>query len=200
MKVKVAGNTEVSGPSFPTLHETIYSLKEVPPPKLPHHNSSTANMPPPIPPPDEQEFDQPHLTATFPLPGLNAGNNLFWYFTNTPWFEPACNNIAVYNSVRLNDPSTAEHIMNDRKLWQERLDAIPLGTQFVLAGEGQGEGYPCLLQRQNKVEVTTKEGDDPHIETLVEGNYYTHGTKMLMAPSLLDIVQSRLVRLDEVDA
>jgi hypothetical protein len=75
-----------------------------------------------------------------------------------------------------------------------------LGTQFVLTGEGQAEGHPCLLQRQNKVEVTTKEGDDPHIETLVEGNYYTHGSRMLMALSLLDIVQSRMVRLGEVDA
>jgi mediator of RNA polymerase II transcription subunit 6 len=132
------------------------------------------------------------------MPDLHAGNNLFWYFTSSPWFEPQCNNISVWQTVRLNDPGTAEHIMNDRKLWQERLNAIPQGMQYVLAGEGQGEGHPWLLQRQNKVEVTEKDGDEPKIETVVEGNYYTHGSKMLMAPSLLDIVQSRLVRLQQV--
>jgi mediator of RNA polymerase II transcription subunit 6 len=155
-------------------------------------------MPPPVPPPDEQEFDQPGIIGTLPMPDLHAGNNLFWYFTSSPWFEPQCNNISVWQTVRLSDPGTAEHIMNDRKLWQERLNAIPQGMQYVLAGEGQGEGHPWLLQRQNKVEVTEKDGDEPKIETVVEGNYYTHGSKMLMAPSLLDIVQSRLVRLQQV--
>ena len=85
--------------------------------------------------------------------------------------------------------------MNDRKLWQQRLDDQPIGTQYVLAGEGQGDGHPWLLQRQNKVSVI--KDDKEQIETFVEGNYYTHGTKMLMAPSLLDIVQSRLVGCKE---
>jgi mediator of RNA polymerase II transcription subunit 6 len=154
-------------------------------------------MPPPHPPPDELEFDAPQSIGSLPVPGLHSANNLLWYFTSSPWFDPNCNNIAVWNAVRLHDPATCEHIMNDRKLWQERLDAMPHGTQYVLAGEGQGEGHPWLLQRQNKVEVPgEKEEEESHVETFVEGNYYTHGTRMLMAPSLLDVVQSRLVRRD----
>ncbi|KAF1830097.1 hypothetical protein BDW02DRAFT_115450 [Decorospora gaudefroyi] len=148
-------------------------------------------MPPPIPPPDEQEFDQPHLIGGLPNAHLHAGNNLFWYFTSSPWFEPSCININVYLNVRQNDPTTAEQIMNDRKLWQERLNGVPVGTQFVLSGEGQAEGHPWLLQRQNKVEVT--ENGQSRIDTLVEGNFYTHGSKMFMAPSFLDIIQSRML-------
>ncbi|KAI2485234.1 MED6-domain-containing protein [Pyrenophora tritici-repentis] len=148
-------------------------------------------MPPPIPPPDEQEFDQPQIIAGLLHPDLHAGNNVFWYFTSSPWFEAECLNINVWLNVRQNDPATAEQIMNDRKLWQQRLDDQPIGTQYVLAGEGQGEGHPWLLQRQNKVSVI--KDDKEQIETFVEGNYYTHGTKMLMAPSLLDIIQSRLL-------
>lgn len=151
-------------------------------------------MPPPLPPPDEQEFDQPQLIGGLPTPDLHAGNNLFWYFTSSPWFDSECINIDVYLNLRQNDPVVAEKIMNDPKLWQQRLDDQPEGTQYVIAGEGQGEGHPWLLQRQHKVRIT--ENDKERIENFVEGNWYTHGTKMLMAPSLLDIVQSRMVRLD----
>ncbi|EUC36257.1 hypothetical protein COCCADRAFT_88681 [Bipolaris zeicola 26-R-13] len=148
-------------------------------------------MPPPLPPPDEQEFDQPQLIGGLPTPDLHAGNNLFWYFTSSPWFDSECINIDVYLNLRQNDPVVAEKIMNDPKLWQQRLDDQPEGTQYVIAGEGQGEGHPWLLQRQHKVRVT--ENDKERIENFVEGNWYTHGTKMLMAPSLLDIVQSRML-------
>ncbi|EMD59857.1 hypothetical protein COCSADRAFT_40337 [Bipolaris sorokiniana ND90Pr] len=148
-------------------------------------------MPPPLPPPDEQEFDQPQLIGGLPTPDLHAGNNLFWYFTSSPWFDSECINIDVYLNLRQNDPAVAEKIMNDPKLWQQRLDDQPEGTQYVIAGEGQGEGHPWLLQRQHKVRVT--ENDKERIENFVEGNWYTHGTKMLMAPSLLDIVQSRML-------
>jgi hypothetical protein len=196
VEAKVAGTTEVRGPSFrscPTRRSR--QLRGSSHSTLQQH--AAAKMAPALAPPDEQEFDQPGIIGTFPVPDLHAGNNLFFYFTSSPWFEPQCNNISVWSNVRLNDPSTAEHIMNDRKLWQDRLDAIRLGTQYVLAGEGQGEGHPWLLQRQNKVEVTEKDGDEAKVETVVEGNYYTHGSKMLMAPSLRDILQSRLVRRDK---
>ncbi|USP80757.1 hypothetical protein yc1106_08031 [Curvularia clavata] len=148
-------------------------------------------MPPPLPPPDEQEFDQPQLIGGLPTPDLHAGNNLFWYFTSSPWFDSECINIDVYLNLRQNDPVFAEKIMNDPKLWQQRLDGQPEGTQYVIAGEGQGEGHPWLLQRQHKVRIT--ENDKERIETFVEGNWYTHGTKMFMAPSLLDIIQSRML-------
>ncbi|KAH7392811.1 hypothetical protein BKA66DRAFT_509855 [Pyrenochaeta sp. MPI-SDFR-AT-0127] len=143
-------------------------------------------MPPQIPLPDEQEFDQPHLLGGVPNQDLNYGNNPFYYFTSSPWFEPMCINVAVLNNLHI-DPN-GQQVMNDRKLWDERLRREPQGVQFMIAGEPQGEGQPWVLQRQNK--VPNSEGK---IETHVEGNWYTQGTKVLMAPSLLDVVQSRLL-------
>lgn len=58
----------------------------------------------------------------------------------------------------------------------------------MIAAEPQGEGQPWVIQRQNK---TYNENGDT--ETFVEGNWYFQGSKILMAPSLFDVVQSRLV-------
>jgi mediator of RNA polymerase II transcription subunit 6 len=113
-------------------------------------------MAPQIPPLDEQEFDQPALIGGLPNQNLHQGNNLFWYFTSSPWFEPSCNNISVFLAAQ-QDPNTFQLVTNDRKIWDEKLKDIPRGTQFVLAGEGQGgEDRPWLLQRQNKVEKSKR--------------------------------------------
>jgi mediator of RNA polymerase II transcription subunit 6 len=150
-------------------------------------------MPPILPPPDEQEYDQPSTITTLPGQDLHAGNNLFWYFTSSPWFDPVeCINIDVFNNLNLHDQTIAQQVLNDPTLWNQRLKDVPTGIQYVIAGEGQGEGHPWLLQRQHKAEVTDYDGNKK-IGMYVEGNWYTHGTKVLMAPSLLDVVQSRLL-------
>jgi len=150
-------------------------------------------MPPTLPPPDEQEYDAPSTIATLPGQDLNAGNNLFWYFTSSPWFDAEeCINISVFSNLNLHDPANAQQIMNDPTLWNQRLNSVPQGIQYVIAGEGQGEGHPWLLQRQHKAEITDYDGNKKN-GMFVEGNWYTHNTKVLMAPSLLDVVQSRLL-------
>lgn len=143
-------------------------------------------MPPQMPLPDEQEFDQPHLVGGIPNQDLNFGNNPFYYFTSSPWFEPMCINVAVLNTLQI-DPN-GQQVMNDRKLWDERLKREPTGVQFMIAGEPAAPGQPWVLQRQNK--VPNNEGKS---ETHVEGTWYMQGSKVLMAPSLLDVVQSRMV-------
>ncbi|KAI8943483.1 hypothetical protein NX059_001486 [Plenodomus lindquistii] len=146
-------------------------------------------MAPQMPPLDEQEFDQPALIAGLPGQKLDVGNNLFWYFTSSPWFEPQSINISVFQNVQL--LPDGQQIMNDRALWEERLRAVEAGTQFVATAEPQGEGQPWVLQRQNK----RHDDDSGRVETHVEGTWYTQGTRMLMAPSLLDVVQSRLLTI-----
>ncbi|KAF1844644.1 uncharacterized protein K460DRAFT_335583 [Cucurbitaria berberidis CBS 394.84] len=145
-------------------------------------------MPPQIPLLDEQEFDQPPLLGGVPNHDLNFGNNPFYYFTSSPWFEPMCINVSVLNNLAL-DPD-GQKTMNDRKLWDERLRRERDGVQFMIAGEPQGPGQPWVLQRQNKVPNAE---DNKKIDTHVEGNWYFQGTRVLMAPSLLDVVQSRLL-------
>jgi len=144
-------------------------------------------MPPQVPPLDEQEFDQPALLAGLPGQRLDAGNNLFWYFTSSPWFEPQSINISVFQNVQL--LPDGQNVMNDRTLWEERLRAVEAGVQFIATADPQGEGQPWVLQRQNK----RHHNDTGRLETHVEGTWYTQGTRMLMAPSLLDVVQSRLL-------
>lgn len=145
-------------------------------------------MPPQIPLPDEQEFDQPGMIEGIPHSDLHYGNNPFYYFTSSPWFEPMCINVSVLNNLTL-DPD-GQRIMNDRKLWDERLRRERDGVQFMIVGEPQGEGQPYVLQRQNKVQNAE---DNAKIDTHVEGTWYFQGTRVLMAPSLLDVMQSRLV-------
>lgn len=144
-------------------------------------------MPPQIPPLDEQEFDQPALLAGLPGQRLDAGNNLFWYFTSSPWFEPQSINISVFQNVQM--LPDGQQVMNDRMLWEERLRAVEAGVQFVATADPQAEGQPWVLQRQNK----RHHDETGRLETHVEGTWYTQGTRVLMAPSLLDVVQSRLL-------
>lgn len=144
-------------------------------------------MPPQIPLLDEQEFDQPALIGGVPNQDLNYGNNPFYYFTSSPWFEPMSINVSVLNNLALD--ANGQQVMNDRKLWDERLRRETQGTQFMIVGEPQAEGQPWVLQRHNKVRAE----DGKKIDTHVEGTWYFQGTRVLMAPSLLDVVQSRLV-------
>ena len=97
-------------------------------------------------------------------------------------------NVSVLNNLAL-DPD-GQRIMNDRKLWDERLRRERDGVQFMIVGEPQGEGQPWVIQRQNKVPNAE---DNAKIDTHVEGNWYFQGSRVLMAPSLLDVMQSRLV-------
>ena len=90
----------------------------------------------------------------------------------------------------------AQQVMNDRKLWDERLRRENQGVQFMIVGEPQGEGQPWVLQRQNKVPNAE---DSRKIDNHVEGTWYFQGTRVLMAPSMLDVVQSRLVSLISED-
>ena len=133
---------------------------------------------------DEQDFNAPYMLDPLPPGGIDAANNFAWYFYSSQFNEPASNNTAVLN-VHVNDPAT-NHVLHDRKDFQERVVQIPAGLRFVVAGEPQGEGQPWLFQRQNKL--------GPGQEIAVEGNWYNRGTQILMAPSLLDVVRARLVR------
>ena len=145
-------------------------------------------MAPQIPLLDEQEFDQPHIIGGMPNADLNFGNNPFYYFTSSPWFEAMWIYVAVLNALHM-DPY-GQQIMSDRKMWDEKVGRETTGLQFMIVGEPQAAGQPWVLQRQNKVL-----NNENKIDTHVEGTWYTQGTKVLTAPSLLDIVQSRLVSI-----
>lgn len=140
-------------------------------------------MPAVIPPLDEQEYADPQM----PLAHLDSDNNAIFYLMNSPFFDGASNNSAVYSTAQ-GHPNGMQ-LLNHRPTYEAELRKYNSGLQFIVAGEPQAEGQPWLIQRQRKVE--SRETRNP--ETVDEGNFYTQGTRLLMAPSLLDVVQARLL-------
>jgi mediator of RNA polymerase II transcription subunit 6 len=135
---------------------------------------------------DDQDYLQPQAIAELPEQDISKHNNFCWYFHTSQFFEAACNNSAILQHHR-DDPAT-QHIIHDRKVFEETLRSIPEGTQFVVAADPQGEGQPFLYQRQNRIR-----DQDGKVNAYVEGNWYNQGLRVLMAPSVLDVVQARLV-------
>jgi mediator of RNA polymerase II transcription subunit 6 len=143
-------------------------------------------MPPKVPLLDEQDFNVPPLLEGLPDQSIDSSNNFCWYFHSSQFYEPQCNNSAILAAHR-DDPPT-NWVIHDRKEFEKRLKSIGRSTQFVVAAEPQAEGQPWLYQRQNGVEDV-----EGKVEWAVEGNWYNQGTRILMAPSLLDVVRARLV-------
>lgn len=135
---------------------------------------------------DEQDFNFPPAFEGLEPGGIDAANNFMWYFFQSQFYEAQSNNTAILNFHR-DDPGT-HWVINDRKAFDEKLRSIGSGLQFVVAGEPQGEGQPWLYQRQNVIKRA-----DNAVDKFVEGNWYNQGTRILMAPSLLDVVRARLV-------
>ncbi|KAJ4983368.1 mediator of rna polymerase ii transcription subunit 6 [Stagonosporopsis vannaccii] len=139
-------------------------------------------MPAVLPPLDEQEYVDPQM----PLAHLDSDNNAIFYLMNSPFFDGASNNSAVYSTAQ-GHPNGMQ-LLNDRPTYEAELRKYNAGLQFIVAGEPKAEGQPWLIQRQRK--VLNRDGNP---ETVNEGNFYTQGTRLLMAPSLLDVVQARLL-------
>lgn len=139
-------------------------------------------MPAAIPPLDEQEYNDPQM----PLAHLDSDNNAIFYLMNSPFFDGASNNSAVYSTAQ-GHPNGMQ-LLNDRPTYEAELRKYNAGLQFIVAGEPKAEGQPWLIQRQRK--ALNRDGNP---ETVNEGNFYTQGTRLLMAPSLLDVVQARLL-------
>lgn len=140
-------------------------------------------MPPAIPPLDEQVFERPDILAGLPGGSINA-DSILWYFMNSPFYDPTSNNSALFNQLR-NDPNGMA-IMQDRRALEDRLrSSFPTGVSYVVASEPASPAEPWVIQRQ----FTAVKGGPPQIQ----GTYYTSGMKILMAPSLLDIMRSRML-------
>ncbi|KAF1926606.1 uncharacterized protein M421DRAFT_6878 [Didymella exigua CBS 183.55] len=140
-------------------------------------------MPAQIPPLDEQEFFDPQM----PLAHLDSENNAIFFLMNSPFFDGESNNMAVYMNAQ-GHPNGMQ-ILGERAAYESELRKYNTGLQYIVAGEPKGDGQPWLMQRQRKV----RNDDTGRVDTVAEGNFYTQGTRLLMAPSMLDVVQARLL-------
>ncbi|KAF2002524.1 hypothetical protein P154DRAFT_561994 [Amniculicola lignicola CBS 123094] len=140
-------------------------------------------MAPLIPPLDEQTYNNPGLIAA-EMPGfsLNA-DSIHWYFMNSPFFDRGSNNNAFLMQLQYSpeQPYFYASRANFEKGLRER---YPDGIQFMVVGEPQEPNQPWVVQKQLVREREVVQ---------VLGTYYTMGTAFFMAPSLLDVLHSRLV-------
>lgn len=145
---------------------------------------------PPVSPLDESEWEAPHTIAGLGFgPELNS-NNILWYFMNSTFFDPMCNNKAFVDQKMM---SGQREVFFDRHVFEAALQKeYPTGVQYLVTAEPKEPGQPWVIQRQNRTRNT--EPGTEGFKTEVQGVYYTVGTKFLMAPNLRDVVQSRLVR------
>ena len=121
------------------------------------------------------------------------GDNILWYFMNSPFYDPTSNNEALFKQLAAAGPE-GQPILNNRKLFEENLKTrFPLGVQFLVVAEPQGPGQPWVIQRQYKHRPIENGRVLDKTEIEVQGTWYAVGTEIRMAPSLLDIIQQRLV-------
>ncbi|PSN60295.1 hypothetical protein BS50DRAFT_214458 [Corynespora cassiicola Philippines] len=148
-------------------------------------------MPPQAPPLDEQEWENPHILRELPG-GVLTTDNLYWYFSWSPYYESTCANTALWTQIQKQPEGI--HIMLNRQRFEELLERdYPVGLRYMIVGEPLAPGQPWVIQRQNRV----RNPETDEIEVTVEGTYYVQGIKILQAPSLLDVLQTRLLQVSQ---
>jgi mediator of RNA polymerase II transcription subunit 6 len=129
-------------------------------------------------PEDEQFFDRPDLIPTLSAAGTLNSNTILWYFYNSPWFDQGSNNNSLLRQV--GGTPQQELIFNNRLAFEERLRT----------DEPKGDGEPWVIQRQEK---RVDENTGKTADTVVTATYYTQGTRIVMAKSVLDVLQTRML-------
>ncbi|KAF1965887.1 hypothetical protein BU23DRAFT_337327 [Bimuria novae-zelandiae CBS 107.79] len=140
-------------------------------------------------PEDELFFDNPAVLINLSAAGKLDTNTILWYFYNSPWFDGASNNATLLKQVT--GTPQQDLLFSNRKAFEDRLRTdYSYGTQYVVTAEPQVEGQPWVIQRQEK-SIDEATGRTGKIE--VTATYYTQGTRIVMAKSMLDVLQARML-------
>lgn len=121
--------------------------------------------------------------------GLHT-NTILFYFAESPFFERTSNN-AVILSQAMNNMSMYHHIQT-REAFEARLRTMA-GLEFMVGeepaetGPGAGTGV-WVIRKQTRRKVYDEED-----ELTVHASYFVVGENIYMAPTLSDILSSRIV-------
>lgn len=112
------------------------------------------------------------------------------YFLNSPFCDPSSNN-AVLN-LQAGRNQALFPILQDRKLFEERLSTLR-GVEYVIV-DGPNQNFEgmnpiWIIRKRNRERGGPGEPDE--LTTL--GTYYCVGSRIYQAPSLADIIASKLV-------
>lgn len=140
--------------------------------------------------PNGPPLDEIQFRGMVPPGGIHD-NSILWYFRDSPFYDKESSN----ETIALQSMHNAE-IARDagtRALFEARLKTMA-GTEFIVGQEpsetapGTGTGV-WVINKQ-----TRKKRKDREDEVHVMGTYFVVGENIYMAPSLADILSSRIVR------
>lgn len=141
------------------------------------------------PPLDEIQWRSPQTIAS--MGGLHS-NTILFYFAESPFFERTSNN-AIIMSQAMNNMSMY-HYIQTREAFEGRLRTMS-GLEFMVGeepaetGPGMGTGV-WVIRKQTRRKQQYQEED----EITVHATFFVVGENIYMAPTLADILASRIVR------
>ncbi|KAG5976352.1 Mediator of RNA polymerase II transcription subunit 6 [Claviceps digitariae] len=140
------------------------------------------------PPLDEIQWRSPQILAS--MGGLHS-NTILFYFAESPFFERTSNN-AVIMSQAMNNMSMY-HYIQTREAFEGRLKTMS-GLEFIVGEEpaetGPGMGTGVWVIRKQTRRKLQYQADD---EITVHASFFVVGENIYMAPTLADILASRIV-------
>ncbi|KAK2069427.1 hypothetical protein P8C59_004011 [Phyllachora maydis] len=131
------------------------------------------------------------LDETFfrqPFDGGLHSNSILYYFATSPFFDPASKNAMIFGQGLSN--ADMFHFLTTRELFEAKVKERP-GIEFVVAqepaetGPGAGTG----------VWVINKQLRDDEDGVTVLAAYFVAGEDIYMAPSLADLLSSRIAAI-----
>ncbi|KAG5928030.1 hypothetical protein E4U42_001412 [Claviceps africana] len=147
------------------------------------------------PPLDEIQWRSPQIVAS--MGGLHS-NTILFYFAESPFFERTSNN-AVIMSQAMNNMSMY-HYIQTREAFEGRLRTMS-GLEFIVGeepaetGPGMGTGV-WVIRKQTRRKQQYQEEDD----ITVHASFFVVGENIYMAPTLADILASRIMTISSAIA
>ncbi|KAI2621627.1 MED6-domain-containing protein [Hypoxylon sp. NC1633] len=140
------------------------------------------------PPLDEIQWRDP--VSAQRMGGIHS-NSVLFYFAESPFFDRTSNNAVLYNQARFNENMWP--LIQSREAFEGRLRDMS-GLEYIVAQEpaemapGTGTGV-WVVHKQ------TRRKKDPEDEITLHSAYYIVGENIYMAPTLADILSSRMVTI-----
>lgn len=125
-----------------------------------------------------------------PTPQGIHSNSVLWYFYESPFFDHTSNNSVLINQGMSN--LSMQHLLETRAAFEGRLKSMS-GLEYIVAQEpaemapGTGTGV-WVIRKQTRRKKPGMED-----EITVHATYFIIGDNIYMAPSLADVMSSRIV-------
>lgn len=139
-------------------------------------------------PMDEKQWFDP-ISFEQEFQGMLHSNNVLYYFANSPFFDPTSNNAILMGQATRN-PQLAFQILSTREAFEARLRSMS-GLEYVVAEAPKDAMFGTGVWVINKQTRRKIPGDEDDV--IVHTTYFLVGIHIYQAPTLADILTSRMV-------